>query len=67
MELKNINSNGDDGVANNLIDQHQLYFYFLIVKIELKNKHHVLFSLNYVIIAPKKKILILFTSQINIK
>jgi hypothetical protein len=43
MELKNINLNDNNVVSSNLINTK---FYFLkIVKIEFKNKHHVLFFL----------------------
>jgi hypothetical protein len=37
------------------------------VKIEFKNKDHMLFFLQDVMIARKTKFLILFTSQINIE
>jgi hypothetical protein len=49
MELKNVNPNGDNVVAYNLINVY--VFFWKIVKIELKNKHHVLFFLKNVMIS----------------
>jgi hypothetical protein len=65
MELKNINPNGDDVVASNLNNME--FFFWKIVKIELKNKHHMLFFLQDVVIARKTKFFILSTSLINIE
>jgi hypothetical protein len=57
MELKNVNPNGENVVASNLIN---IKFYFWkIVKI-----NHMLFFLKDAIIAQETKFLILFISQI---
>jgi hypothetical protein len=65
IRLNNINSNGENVVANNL--NYTKCFLFLNVKIEFKNNHHMLFFPRNVIIGHKTKLLILFTSFINIK
>jgi hypothetical protein len=64
MELKYVNPNGDNVVVSNIIN---VNFFFLIVKIESKNKSHMLFFLKDAITAQKIKFLILFTSQTNIE
>jgi hypothetical protein len=52
MELKNINLHGGNVIASNL---NNINIYFLkIVKIKFKNKHHVLFFLQDVMIACKR-------------
>jgi hypothetical protein len=65
MKLKNVNPNGDNVVANNLINVH--FFIFEIMKIGFKNKDHMLYCLKDAISAPKTKFLMLFTSQIDIE
>jgi hypothetical protein len=49
MESKNVNPNGDNVVASNLININ--LFIFEIVKIELKNKDHTLLFLKDAMIA----------------
>jgi hypothetical protein len=66
MELENANPNGDNVVASNLNTINFLKF-FTIVNIELKNKFHMLLFLQDVLIVCKTKLLILFTSLINIR
>jgi hypothetical protein len=54
MELKNINPNGDNVEISNLIN---VYFFFLkILKIEFKNKDHMLFFYIGCHDCPKNKI-----------
>jgi hypothetical protein len=65
MELKNVNPNGGNVVVSNMINVN--FFFFEIVKIELKNKDHMLFFLKDTMIVQKTKFLISFTSQINIE
>jgi hypothetical protein len=65
MRLNNVNPNGDNVVANNL--NHANFFFLKNVEIDFKNKHHMLFIARDVIIARKTKLLILFTSLMNIK
>jgi hypothetical protein len=65
MELKNVNPNGGNVVVSNMINVN--FFFFEIVKIELKNKDHMLFFLKDTMIVLKTKFLISFTSQINIE
>jgi hypothetical protein len=48
MELKNVNPNGNNSIASNL---NYINFFLKIAKIELKNKHHMLFFLEDVVIA----------------
>jgi hypothetical protein len=43
MELENVNPNGNNVVASNLINTN--LFFLQIVKIEFKTKHHMLFFL----------------------
>jgi hypothetical protein len=51
MQLKNVNPNSGNIVVNNPIN---IKFYFLeIVRIELKNEHHMLYSQENIIIAQK--------------
>jgi hypothetical protein len=57
--------NGDNVVASNLIKVN--IFFFENCEIEFKNKDLMLFFLKDTMIAQKTKILILFTSQINIE
>jgi hypothetical protein len=58
--LINVNSNDENVVAKNL--NHAILFFILKnVKIDLKNKHHMLFFPKDVITAHKTKLLILFT------
>jgi hypothetical protein len=64
MELKNVNPNGDNVVASNLINVKKKNSE--IVKIEFKKKYHMLFFLKDVMVVHKTKFLILFTLQINI-
>jgi hypothetical protein len=67
MELKNVYPNGDNVVASN--PNNANFFFFLeTMKIEFKNKHHVLlayYHLEVVVIVQKTKSLILFTPLIN--
>jgi hypothetical protein len=65
MELKNVNPNGGDVVISNLNNVDS--FFWKIVEIELKIKHHMLFFLQDAMIAPKTKFFILPTSLINIE
>jgi hypothetical protein len=74
MELKNVNLNGDDVEASNLINSIFFIFYYyfiiiiiLIVKIVFKIKQHMLFFLKDTMIAQKTKFLLLLTSLINIE
>jgi hypothetical protein len=62
LELKNVNSNGNNVVASNLSNTN--YFFVKIVEIKLKNKHYMLFILKDVM---NTKFLISFTSLINIE
>jgi hypothetical protein len=66
MKLKNVNPNGENVVASNLINM-DFFFPWKIVKIELKNEDHMLFFLKDAMIAQETKFLILFISQINIE
>jgi hypothetical protein len=43
MELKNVNPNADNVVVSNLININ--FFFLKIMKIEFKNKDHMLFFL----------------------
>jgi hypothetical protein len=65
MELKNVNPNDDNVVTSNMITSTSLFL--RIVKIEFKNKDHMLFFLKDVTIVQKTKFLIFFNSLINIK
>jgi hypothetical protein len=65
MESKDFNPNGDNVIASNRININHLFF--LIIKIEFKNKDYILIFLKDAMIAQKIKFLILFTSQINIE
>jgi hypothetical protein len=49
MELKNVNPNDDNVVVSNLIKVN--FFILKIVKIEFKNKDHMLFFLKNTMIA----------------
>jgi hypothetical protein len=64
MELKNVNTNGDNVVSSNLTNVN--FFLRKAMKIEFKNEEDVLFFLKDTMIAHKKIFLILLTSQINI-
>jgi hypothetical protein len=52
-------------VANNL--NHSNFFFLKNVKIDFKNKHHMLFFPKNVITARKTKLLILYSSLVNIE
>jgi hypothetical protein len=65
MELKNVNSNGDNVVASNLNNVN--LFLWKIEKIDFKKEHHVFFFLQDVVIVEKIKFFVLFTSLIEIK
>jgi hypothetical protein len=65
MELENVNPVGETNVeANNLI---KVNIFLKILKIEFKNKHHMVFFLKDTMIAPNFFFLILSTSEINIE
>jgi hypothetical protein len=61
--LNNVNPNGENVVANNI--NHANFFFLENVKIDFRNKHHMLFFPMDVITACKTKLLILFTSLMN--
>jgi hypothetical protein len=63
--VKNVNSNSDNVVASNL--NNVTFFFWKIVKIELKNKHHKFYFLIDAMIGPPKKFPIFFTLLINIE
>jgi hypothetical protein len=65
IRLNNVNPNGENVVANNL--NHANLFFLRNDKIDFKNNHHMLFFLRDVIIAPKTKLLILFTLLMDIE
>jgi hypothetical protein len=58
--LNNVNPNGENIVTNNL--NHTSFLFLKNIKIDFKNKHHMLLFPKDVIIVCKTKLLILFTS-----
>jgi hypothetical protein len=62
MELKKVNSNGDNVVATNL--NYVNFFHLKIAKIKLKNKPYIFIFKNN---CPRNIFLILFTLLINIE
>jgi hypothetical protein len=62
MELKNVNSNGNNVVISNLINVK--FFFWKLWKLSSKTKI-VCLKKEDIMIAPKPKFLILFTSQID--
>jgi hypothetical protein len=65
MELKNVNPNGGNVIASNLNNLFLFLFLFQIVKIKFEFKNHMLLFVQYVLIAYKKEILLLFSPLIN--
>jgi hypothetical protein len=65
MKLKTVNPNGENVVVSNLIIVN--FLFLKIVKIELKNEDHMFSFSKRCHDCPKKKILILLTSHINIE